>query len=140
MYARYTILRDGDVVAAGKVSEVTTADLARFMVGHDIRTNTLQRAREITHEVLRVDRLTDAASFRDISFCINAGEILGVTGLLGDGRSELFLSIIGSGDDYSGQVYFEGKAVKVHSTAQALDLGIGYLPRNRKENLASSKI
>jgi ribose transport system ATP-binding protein len=131
---RYTILRDGNMVAAGSVSEVTTADLARFMVGHDIRTNTLQRARDIAHEVLRVDRLTDAASFRDISFCVNAGEILGVTGLLGDGRSELFLSIIGSGEEYNGQVYFEGKAVKVHSTAQALDLGIGYLPRNRKEN------
>jgi ribose transport system ATP-binding protein len=60
--------------------------------------------------------------------------VLGITGLLGDGRSELFLSIIGAGSNYTGQVSFEGKPIKLHSTTQTLDLNIGYLPRNRKEN------
>ncbi len=130
---RYTILRDGSLVAEGLVSDVTTDDLARFMVGHDIRTMALQRERKTQHEVLRAEKLTDKRLFHDISFSVRAGEVLGITGLLGDGRSELFLGIMGAGD-YSGQVYFEGKPVKLHSTTQALDLGIGYLPRNRKEN------
>jgi ribose transport system ATP-binding protein len=131
---RYSILRDGNMVAEGLVKDVTTDDLARFMVGHDIRTMALQRERETSDEVLRADRLTDHANFHDISFSVHRGEVLGVTGLLGDGRSELFLSILGAGTDYSGQVYFEGKPVRLHSTSRALDLGIGYLPRNRKEN------
>ncbi len=131
---RYTILRDGNMVAEGAVAEVTTDDLARFMVGHDIRTTALQRERETSHEVFRAEKLTDRENFHDISFSVRAGEVLGITGLLGDGRSELFLSIVGAGSDYTGQVYFEGKPVKLHSTTQSLDLGIGYLPRNRKEN------
>lgn len=131
---RYTILRDGNMVAEGAVAEVNTDDLARFMVGHDIRTMALQRGRQSTHEVLRAEALTDKNSFHDISFSVRAGEVLGITGLLGDGRSELFQSIFGAGHEYTGQVYFEGKPVKMHSTTQALELGIGYLPRNRKEN------
>lgn len=131
---RYTILRDGNMVAAGAVSEVTTDDLARFMVGHDIRTTSLQRGRQASHEVMRVENLTDENSFRDISFSIGAGEILGVTGLLGDGRSELFQAIFGAGNDYTGQVYYEGRPIKLRNTTEALDYGIGYLPRNRKEN------
>lgn len=131
---RYTIVRDGNKVAEGNVAEVTTDDLARFMVGHDIRTSALQRKRKTSNEVLRTEGLTDMSSFHDISFSVRAGEVLGITGLLGDGRSELFLSIIGAGSDYSGQVYFEGKPIKLHSTTQTLELGIGYLPRNRKEN------
>lgn len=131
---RYTILRDGNMVAAGAVSEVTTDDLARFMVGHDIRTTSLQRGRQASHEIMRVENLTDENSFRDISFSIGAGEILGVTGLLGDGRSELFQAIFGAGNDYTGQVYYEGRPIKLRNTTEALDYGIGYLPRNRKEN------
>lgn len=131
---RYTVLRDGRKVAEGAVSDVTTDDLARFMVGHDIRTIALQRERKTAHEVFRADKLTDKKSFHDISFSVRAGEVIGITGLLGDGRSELFQSIIGAGSNYTGQVYFEGKPVKMHSTTQTLDLGIGYLPRNRKEN------
>ncbi len=131
---RFTILRDGAVVAEGQVSEVTTDDLARFMVGHDIRTMDLQRERDMAHEVLRVESLSDNNCFHNISFSVRAGEVLGITGLLGDGRSELFLSILGAGSDYTGQVYLGGKPIKMRSTTQALDLGIGYLPRNRKEN------
>jgi len=60
--------------------------------------------------------------------------VLGITGLLGDGRSELFQAIFGAGTDYSGQVYLEGNPIRLRSTRQAVDFGVGYLPRNRKEN------
>lgn len=131
---RYSVLRDGKKVAEGAVSDVTSDDLARFMVGHDIRTMALQRERDTAHEVLRAEGLTDRKNFRDISFSVRAGEVLGITGLLGDGRSELFQAIIGAGSDYAGQIYYEGKPLKVRNTTQAVDYGIGYLPRNRKEN------
>ena len=130
---RYTVLRDGNMVAAGPVAEVTTADLARFMVGHDVRTENLHQDKELGGEILRGEGLGDGAHFRDISFTVHAGEVLGVTGLLGDGRSELFQAVFGD-LPYTGQLFMEGQPVKVTSTPQAIRLGIGYVPRNRKEN------
>ena len=131
---RYTVLRDGNMVASGPVSEVTTEDLARFMVGHDVRTENLRQSRELGKEILRGEHMEDGAHFHDISFSVRAGEVLGVTGLLGDGRSELFQAVFGSGGKYTGQIYLEGNPVRIHSTQQAVALGIGYVPRDRKEN------
>ena len=130
---RYTVLRDGNMVASGPVSEVTTEDLARFMVGHDVRTENLRQSRELGKEILRGEHMEDGAHFHDISFSVRAGEVLGVTGLLGDGRSELFQAVFGAGP-YQGNLWVEGKEVKVSSPSQAIKLGIGYVPRNRKEN------
>ena len=130
---RYTVLRDGNMVAAGPVAEVTTADLARFMVGPDVRTENLHQDKELGGEILRGEGLGDGTHFRDISFTVHAGEVLGVTGLLGDGRSELFQAVFGD-LPYTGQLFVEGRPVKVTSTPQAIRLGIGYVPRNRKEN------
>lgn len=131
---RYMVLRDGLLVAEGNVSEVSTDDLARFMVGYDVRTEPLFRDKKLGDEVLRVERLTHKHAYRDISFSVRRGEILGVTGLLGDGRSELFQTIFGAERALSGKVYLEGKEINIRSTTQALNEGIGYLPRNRKEN------
>lgn len=131
---RYLVLRDGYLVAQGNISEVTTDDLARFMVGYDVRTKSLSRNKTIGDEVLRVENLTDNKNYANISFSVKKGEILGVTGLLGDGRSELFQSIFGARNISSGKIYIDGKETKIYSTIQALNRGIGYLPRNRKEN------
>ena len=130
---RYTVLRDGNMVAAGPVAEVTTADLARFMVGHDVRTEVLHREKSLGEEVLRGEKLSDGRHFHDVSFAVRSGEVLGITGLLGDGRSELFQAVFGIGA-LTGKVYVEGREVLIHSPDQAIQLGIGYVPRNRKEN------
>ncbi|MFD1851390.1 sugar ABC transporter ATP-binding protein [Oceanobacillus bengalensis] len=135
---RYLVLRDGNLVAEGNVSDVTTKVLASHMVGYDVRTESLRREKtpdnEDGEEVLRVEGLTDGASFRDISFSVKAGEIVGVTGLLGDGRSELFQAIFGAEKLLSGKIYLNGKEVEINHTYQAIKEGIAYLPRNRKEN------
>ncbi|TJY40650.1 sugar ABC transporter ATP-binding protein [Cohnella pontilimi] len=131
---RYFVLRDGNLVADGNVSDVTTNDLARYMVGHDVRTEPLRREKKQGAEILRVEGLTSHHTFRDISFSIKAGEIVGFTGLLGDGRSELFESIFGAVQILSGRISLNGKEVKIKNTTQAIDEGIAYLPRNRKEN------
>ncbi len=130
----YTVLRDGEVVMQGAVEGVTELDLARHMVGHDVRTEKLSRRMHIGGEVLRVEKLSREREFMDISFELKQGEILGFTGLLGDGRSELFTSVFGAAPDYTGDIYVSGKKMHMKSTTAAYKAGLGYVPRNRKEN------
>ena len=131
---RYSVLRNGELVAEGIVSEVNIDQLARAMVGHELRTESLQRKAESGKEVLRADNLSCNNDFKNISFSVHQGEILGVTGLLGDGRQELFQAIFGSGQIESGELYLNQEQVEIKNTTDALQKGIGYLPRNRKEN------
>ena len=131
---RYTVLRDGAVVAEGLVRDTSVENLARDMVGHEVRTQARTRNAQLGVEVLRLESLTLEPYYRNVSLSIRAGEVLGVTGLLGDGRSELFRTVFGDMGHYGGRILVEGKPVVIHSTPQALALGIGYLPRNRKEN------
>ena len=130
----FTVLRDGEVAQQGSIEGVTERDLARWMVGHEVRTEKLQRRMNIGREVLRVEHLSSERVFEDVSFSLKSGEILGFTGLLGDGRSELFQAVFGVNPDYTGSISVDGKSVKFKSTTQAYAAGLGYVPRNRKEN------
>lgn len=130
----YTVLRDGVMVASGSVKDVTTSDLARFMVGHDVRTEKLGSGVQRGEERLSLRGLTQEPHFRNIDLTAYAGEVLGVTGLLGDGRSELFSAVFGAEPMSAGEIRLCGQAVRITSTRQAKRLGIAYVPRNRKEN------
>jgi len=130
----YVVLRDGVAVSGGRVADTSIAQLAHDMVGHDVRTEALARSEATGEAVLRLEGLTQEPYYRDVSLTVRAGEVLGVTGLLGDGRSELFRTVFGDLIRYEGSIYWLGKPVRIRSTRQALTLGIGYLPRNRKEN------
>ncbi len=130
----FTVLRDGEVVKNGSVSEVTELDLARWMVGHDVRSERLQRRMQLGQEALRVENLTLSHAFQNVSFSLREGEILGVTGLLGDGRSELFQTVFGCNPRYQGSIFLYGKRTRLRDTTAAYRLGIGYVPRDRKEN------
>ena len=131
---RYTVLRDGNMVSSGLVSETSVDMLARDMVGHDVRTQSLRREKKIGNVILRGKGMTLEPHFRNVSFEVHAGEVLGFTGLLGDGRSELFQAVFGAIHGASGTVEVEGKSVHIRTTGQALKAGVGYVPRNRKEN------
>ncbi|PKR83328.1 sugar ABC transporter ATP-binding protein [Heyndrickxia camelliae] len=131
---RFTVLRDGNLVAEGNIREVTTNDLARYMVGYEVRTGSLLKEKKLGTEVLRVEGLSNYKDYRDINFSVRAGEVLGVTGLLGDGRSELFQAIFGVDKPASGKMYLNGKEITIKSTTHAIKEGIAYVPRNRKEN------
>lgn len=131
---RFVVLRDGNLITDGNISDVSTHDLARHMVGYDVRTESLRREKKLGEEVLRVEGLTSAPFFKDIDFSIRAGEIIGFTGLLGDGRSELFQTIFGAEGISEGKVFLNSDKVTIRSTTQAIEKGIAYLPRNRKEN------
>lgn len=132
---KYTVLRDGHMVASGLVKDTNPKELASHMVGHDVGTDVLVRDINYGNEVLKVEDLSNQKNFNNISFSIHAGEVLGITGLLGDGRSELFQTIFGAnGKNYTGKIYLDGKEIHPSNTFQALKHGIAYLPRNRKEN------
>jgi len=132
---RYTVLRDGNMVAEGLVKDTDPMQLAAHMVGHEVSNDVLKRDAALGDVVLELEKLSDGKNFHDISLSVRAGEILGVTGLLGDGRSELFQAVFGAaGSKYSGRILMEGREIHPSNTHQALDNGIAYLPRNRKEN------
>jgi ribose transport system ATP-binding protein len=131
---KYTVLRDGHVVASDAVEEVTTSQLAFYMVGHQLENRMTQKNGKRGSEMLRVENYTDHKHFNNISFSAYSSEVLGITGLLGDGRSELFLSIFRAGTPAEGKIFLEGRETEIRSTSDAVRRGIAYMPRNRKEN------
>lgn len=130
----YTVLRDGVVAGDGATASVDSRALARMMVGHDVSEGHADYARPKGDVLLEARSLTRTGEFYDISFALRRGEVLGFTGLLGDGRSELFQCVCGLTRPQSGQLLVDGRPVTVRSTEHALKLGMGYVPRNRKEN------
>ena len=132
---RYTVLRNGVLVKSGRIAETDTRQLSASMVGHEIDAGTAHRKADYGDEVLRLEHLSDGRNFYDISLSVKAGEVLGVTGLLGDGRSELFGTVFGIyGRKYSGTILLSGREIHPAAPYEALDAGLAYLPRNRKEN------
>lgn len=129
----YTVLRDGHMVASGLVKDTTSRQIAADMVGHELVVKE-RKCPERGEVVLKGEHLGDGHYFNDVSFEIHRGEVVGFTGLLGDGRSELFQAVFGAGKLTSGTLEVCGRPVTIHSTSQAVKLGLGYVPRNRKEN------
>ena len=111
---------------------ITNADLIKAMVGREI--NDLFPKPEVTlgEEVLRVENLSRTGYFRDVSFGVRKGEILGLTGLVGARRTEVVQTIFGAEKLSAGKIYLEGKEVKIKNPTTAMKLGIGLLPENRQ--------
>ena len=130
----YTVLRDGHMVASGPISSTNTDEITFHMVGHHVISGKRTKAAEGGMEVIRAEKLSDGKHFNDVSFSVRKGEVVGFTGLLGDGRSELFQSIFGYRGAYGGKLLLNGKEEKFKSTGQAVSRKIAYVPRDRKEN------
>jgi len=131
----YTILRDGEVVATGKVSEeLTEKDLSTHMVGEEVNTEGIYKTRELGEVILEIKNMSKEREYKNVNLNLRKGEVLGVTGLLGDGRTELFASVYGANPPYEGKVIIEGKEVKMRGTHTAMTNKIAYVPKNRKEN------
>jgi ABC-type sugar transport system ATPase subunit len=136
---RVTVLRDGQFVATKRVSETSREDLIRMMVGRSL--GDLDKAmggREVGPVILRVDHLTRGTVLRDVSLSLRRGEVLGVAGLVGAGRTELARAIVGLDRFDSGEVWFNGRARRIKSPGQAVAMGINLVPEDRKaEGLVS---
>lgn len=131
----YTVLRDGNVVGSGEITEgIKESDLARMMIGKDLDISDIYRERDIGEEILKTKDLSHDRMFKNVNINIRKGEIVGITGLLGDGRSELVETIYGLHPRYSGEIYYNGNLLKANSTTKSIRSGISYVPRNRKSN------
>lgn len=130
---RVTVLRDGRHIATRPVSETTTDELVRYMVGRDIGDQfTAGKSRANGEEALRVEGLTAPGKFSDITFTVHRGEIVGLAGLVGAGRTELVETLFGADEAESGTVYLEGKAVTIKNAMDAVRHRIALVPDDRK--------
>ncbi|HCE63089.1 MAG TPA: D-xylose ABC transporter ATP-binding protein [Clostridiales bacterium] len=129
---RITILRDGEIVDTKNIDEITPTELIAKMVGRRIEKLFDYSENILGEEQLRVEHLTRKGKFEDVSFSIRAGEVLGISGLVGAGRSETAMCIFGYDKLDSGSVYVQGKQVNIHSPADAIKLGMALVPEDRK--------
>lgn len=129
---RVTVLRDGSVVGTRDIADVTKPELIRMMVDRELTQQFPKVAAPRGSEVLRVEGLNRAGVLRDISFSLCEGEILGIAGLLGSGRTELARAIFGLDRTDSGRIHIKGKLQRIASPRRAINLGLGFLTEDRK--------
>ena len=127
-----TVLRDGNLVKTAPVGEYTMDSLVTLMVGRQISEFFPKVKVPIGDVVLEVKNLTSKGLFENVSFQVHAGEILGLTGLVGAGRTEVARSIFGLDRFDSGEVYLDGKVVNIRSPKDAIDMGITMASEDRK--------
>ena len=129
---RVTVLRDGRYVGTHKLSDISKDELVQMMVGRQLTQQYPKRSANIGEEVLRVENLAVKGKLNNISFSLRKGEVLGVAGLLGSGRTELARAIFGLERIASGSIHVKKKMRKIRSPQKAIDLGIGFLTEDRK--------
>jgi rhamnose transport system ATP-binding protein len=130
---RVTIMRDGRFVRTDLIEDITVEEVIRSMVGRDVDTLFPKTERPPGAEVLRVDKLTREGVFADISFSVHAGEIVGLAGLVGAGRSEVARAIFGIDHFDAGHVEINGVTLHSGSPIAAMDAGIGFVPEDRRQ-------
>lgn len=129
---RWTVFRDGRTVGAGRMADVGQGDLVRMMVGRAVDQLFPKREAKIGETVLTVAGYSHPTEFENINFSLRRGEILGFYGLVGAGRSEFMQSLFGITKPSKGAVSVEGKVAVIRSPADAVDLGIVYVPEERQ--------
>ncbi len=128
----YSVFRDGSFIDSGNISDVTKNDLISLMVGRVVK-NIFPKVECSIHDVVfRAEKLC-GKGFKDISFEVHAGEILGITGLVGSGRSETMESIFGLNPLNSGKMYLYEKEIRIKNVRDAMDKGIAMINEDRKE-------
>ncbi len=126
-----TVLRDGIKVGDFEPSELDEKKLAFYMTGREIAYHTFEPKIESERHVLEVCNLTKKPHFNNISFHVDKGEIVGIIGPLGSGRTELMLSLFGLNKPQQGDMFFEGKPLDISGPVQAREIGIALLPEDR---------
>ncbi|QKJ85549.1 ribose transport system ATP-binding protein [Paramixta manurensis] len=130
---RMTVLKDGQWVATKTPQECPIGEVIRLMVGRPVDQLFGERkTREAGREVLRVHRLTARNKVRNVSFSVKAGEVLGLGGLVGSGRTEVARLIFGADRCDSGDMFLNGNKIRISSPRQAVNAGIALVPEDRK--------
>ncbi|MFC0274466.1 sugar ABC transporter ATP-binding protein [Metabacillus herbersteinensis] len=136
---RFTVLRDGEWITSGPIEETNPKHLVKLMVGRDLKdlfnrtkaSETTISSR--TTPVLELKNVSDNTLVKDVSFKIYPGEIVGLAGLVGAGRTELVRALFGVSELKSGEIYVNGKSVNIKSPIDAIANGIAHVPESRKE-------
>ncbi len=128
----YTVLRDGRYVGEGAMKETDIEALIRMMAGREVEHMFPKRSATIGEEILAIEGFSRAGFYRDVSFGLRKGEILGMFGLVGAGRSDVIRSLVGLEPRDGGKVRLNGAAVRIRSPRDALRLGIAHVPEDRQ--------
>ena len=131
---RITVMRDGEYVGTVDTDSVTKDEIINMMIGRVVYEDpkTHSEVPEDAETVLEVKNLTSGNLFKNVSFKLRKGEVLGFSGLMGAGRTEVARAIFGADPIDSGEIYVNGKPVSIKSPKDAVNLGIGYLSEDRK--------
>ena len=127
-----TVMRDGQVVATMPIAETTTASIIRHMVGRELKDVFPKRAKPGAEIRLEVRNLSRSGVLKDISFDVRRGEIVGICGLAGSGRTEVLRAIAGADRIDGGEIRVDGAVVSIDTPRRGLTHGIGLLPEDRK--------
>lgn len=128
---RFTILRNGEKIKTGETSELDDKKFTYYMTGREFEKSHFSADVSSVKPILQVKNLTLNNSYTDVSFSLNKGEILGITGLLGSGRTELALSLFGIKKPDSGEIIINCENKKLRTVKDAIDNKIGYVPEDR---------
>lgn len=129
---RVTVLRDGEYIGTHNVKDVTQQELINEMVGREITEMFPKIQVPIGETLLEVKNLSDGKTFRDVNFSVRRGEIFGMAGLIGAGRTEIIETIFGIRPKTSGQIFIKGKEVHIRRPEDAIKLGMALLTEDRR--------
>ncbi|MGI1660645.1 sugar ABC transporter ATP-binding protein [Palleronia sp. KMU-117] len=128
---RATVFRDGRLVGTVDVAGVEDADIIRMMIGRPLKDYIHKHRARIGETALEVRGLTRAPAFRDISFTVRRGEIVGLAGLVGAGRTDVARAIFGVAHADSGTIHVGGRDVTIATPTDAIELGLAFVPEDR---------
>jgi ribose transport system ATP-binding protein len=129
---RVTVLRDGKTVETVDAENLSIDDMVKKMVGRDITHKYPKVKAPVGTEMLRVEGLMRRGVFKDISFTVRAGEVLGMAGLVGAGRTEVVRAITGADRLDSGRIFVKGEEMRIRSPRDSIKAGIAFLTEDRK--------
>lgn len=129
---RITVLRDGKFIATKSTSDLDKSNLISLMVGRELEELFYANSIAQPEVILKVKNLNKKGKFSDINFDVHAGEVLGIAGLMGAGRTEIAKAIYGLDSFDSGEIMLKGKKLEIRSPKEAIREGIGYVSEDRK--------
>lgn len=128
-----TVMRDGVSIDTTKTKSTTVDEVVKKMVGRDLEDYYPEKESKIREVLFEARQLSRSGVFNDISFTVRQGEIVGFSGLMGSGRTEIMRAIFGIDELDNGEILLEKKALKIKRPSDAIDKGIGFLTENRKD-------
>ncbi len=129
---RITVLRDGQYIDTCEIKDITMDDVVKMMIGREIGERYPSRNHSVGKTVFEVKGLSRKGAFNDVSFTVGEGEVLGVSGLMGAGRTEIMQAVFGYLPADSGEILIDGQPVKIKNPMDAMKAGIGFITEDRK--------